>query len=66
MKVFIILLVLVGIMSMSFTTQYVLAHGIHCGGLGCPIGGYGITDRDLSKTASDSMFYVSLIVYARY
>ncbi|MEX0862270.1 hypothetical protein [Nitrosopumilus sp.] len=31
---------------------------------GCPVNSCGVTDWDLSKIASDSMFYVSLIVYS--
>lgn len=58
-----IFLVLVGTVAMPFTTQYVLAHTVHCGMFGCPVGAYGITDWDLYMTASDSMFNLSLVVY---
>jgi hypothetical protein len=63
MKIFVIFLVLIGIVAMPFTTQYVLAHTVHCGMFGCPVGAYGITDWDLYKTASDSMFKISLVAY---
>lgn len=47
---------------LPFTTQYALAHGVYCG-ISCPVGASGITDWDLYRTASDSMFKLSLTIY---
>ena len=63
MKYLVIFLMLVGTVFLPFTTQYVLAHGVHCGIHDCPVGAYGLNDWDLYRVASESMFSISLIAY---
>lgn len=57
-------LFLLGIVTLLSGTEQVLAHGVHSGIHGCPVGACGITDWHLSDAASSAMFQMSLIVYS--
>ena len=53
-----------GLVMLLSGTEQALAHGVHSGPLGCPVGGCGITDWHLSDAASHTMFQMSLISYS--
>lgn len=62
MKYSSIFLAFIGIISLELI-QPAFAHGVHCGPLGCPVGGFGINDLYLAQKAFESMFYLSVVMY---
>ena len=62
MKYMVIFLALIGTVYLELV-QPAFAHSVHCGSQGCRVGAFGITDLYLIQKASDSMFYLSIVIY---